>query len=309
MVEIFKTIGRSIEKCSEPEVGTWINVVAPTDEEVKSLASQIQLDIDSIKAALDEEERAHIELEENHTLIIIDVPIEDRTENTYFSTLPLGIVLMNDYIVTICTKKLPLIDTFCSGNFKAFTTQNQVRFLLLMLFRNAAYFLHYLKRINQMSNSIEKDMIRSYSNKEIIKMLRLQKSLVYFSNSIKTNESVMLKLKRFSFIRDNADAEDLMEDVVIEIEQAMEMARTYTAIITGVAETLATLADTQLNRTMKLLTGVTIILCIPTMISGLYGMNVPLPGASHPQMFWFITSGIVALAGIISFLMRKMRIF
>lgn len=309
MVEIFKTIGRSIENIEEPEAGTWINVVAPTETEVKTLATQIELDIDSIKAALDEEERAHIELEENHTLIIIDVPIEDRTENTYFSTIPLGIVLMKDHIVTICTKKLALIDTFCSGKFKAFTTQNQTRFLLLLLFRNAAYFLHYLKRINQMSNMIEKDMIRSYSNKEIVKMLRLQKSLVYFSNSIKTNESVMLKLKRFSFIKDNPDAEDLMEDVVIEIEQAMEMARTYTAIITGVAETLATLADTQLNRTMKFLTGVTIILCVPSIVSGIYGMNVDLPGSGFPHTFWILTGGIAAVSAALTFFMKKMKIF
>lgn len=309
MVEILKTVGRTIEKCGSPEAGTWINAVAPTVDEVKSLAAEIELDIDSIKAALDEEERAHIEVEENHVLIIIDVPIEDRTENTYFSTIPLGIVLMKDYIVTICTKKLPLIETFCSGKFKSFTTQNQTRFLLLMLFRNAAYFLHYLKRINQMSSAIERDMIRSYSNKEIVKMLRLQKSLVYFSNSIKTNESVMLKLKRFDFIRENSDTEELMQDVVIEIEQAMEMARTYTAIITGVAETLATLADTQLNRTMKLLTGVTIILCIPTIVSGIYGMNVALPGGSNPHTFWFLTGGIAVVAAVLTFFMKKMRIF
>ena len=309
MVEILKTVGRTIEKCNSLEAGTWINAVAPTVDEVKSLAAEIELDIDSIKAALDEEERAHIEVEENHVLIIIDVPIEDRTENTYFSTIPLGIVLMKDYIVTICTKKLPLIETFCSGKLKSFTTQNQTRFLLLMLFRNAAYFLHYLKRINQMSSAIERDMIRSYSNKEIVKMLRLQKSLVYFSNSIKTNESVMLKLKRFDFIRENSDTEELMQDVVIEIEQAMEMARTYTAIITGVAETLATLADTQLNRTMKLLTGVTIILCIPTIVSGIYGMNVALPGGSNPHTFWFLTGGIAAVAAVLTFFMKKMRIF
>lgn len=309
MVEIFKTIGRSIEKLSEPEPGMWINVVAPTEEEVKTLALQIELDIDSIKTALDEEERAHIEVEENHTLIIIDVPIEDRTENTYFSTIPLGIALMENCIVTICTKKLPLIEAFCTGKFKAFTTQNQTRFLLLMLYRNAAYFLHYLKRINQMSNAIEKNMIRSYSNKEVVKMLRLQKSLVYFSNSIKTNESVMLKLKRFSFIKDNPDAEDLMEDVVIEIEQAMEMARTYTAIITGVAETLATLADTQLNRTMKLLTGVTIILCVPTIVSGIYGMNVALPGSNFPHIFWFLTGGIATVCAVLALFMKKMKIF
>ena len=140
-------------------------------------------------------------------------------------------------------------------------------------------------------------------------MLRLQKSLVYFSNSIKTNESVMLKLKRFDFIRENPDTEELMQDVVIEIEQAMEMARTYTAIITGVAETLATLADTQLNRTMKLLTGVTIILCIPTIVSGIYGMNVALPGGSNPHTFWFLTGGIAIVAAVLTFFMKKMRIF
>ena len=132
MVEILKTVGRTIEKCDSLEAGTWINAVAPTVDEVKSLAAEIELDIDSIKAALDEEERAHIEVEENHVLIIIDVPIEDRTENTYFSTIPLGIVLMKDYIVTICTKKLPLIETFCSGKLKSFTTQNQTRFLLFL---------------------------------------------------------------------------------------------------------------------------------------------------------------------------------
>jgi magnesium transporter len=268
------------------------------------------MDPSHLRAALDEEERARIEIEPGSTLILVDVPkIEPSENNKYYSTLPLGIILAGDSILTVCTQEVPLIKDFIGGSVRSFYTFKKTRFILQILYKNASYYLMFLKQIDRRSSQIERELHISMKNKELIQLLELEKSLVYFSTSLRANEVVLERMLRLDAIKKYPEDEDLLEDVIIENKQAIEMATIYSNILSGTMDAFASVISNNLNIVMKLLTSITIIMAIPTIIASFWGMNVPVPMTENPWAFFTIIMITVALALLSTLFMWKKKLF
>ena len=310
MIRYYKTIETKLEKISDFEEGCWINLVEPTHEEIRSISDRFDIDIDSINAALDEEERSRIDVEDNHTLILIDIPIDESdSDSAHYSTIPLGIILTDRAIITVCTAQSKILNDFIVGHIREFYTYKKTRFILQILYKNATYYLLYLRRINKMTVDIEREIHKSMKNKELVQLLELEKSLVYFSTSLKAIELVLNKMLRTSTIKKYSEDEDLLEDVIIENRQALEMASIYGDILSRIMDAFSAIISNNQNNVMQLLTVVTLILSIPTMISGYFGMNVSnIPFSNNPNGFWIILfiSAIICL--ILSILLSKNKL-
>jgi len=314
MLKIFKTRqnggGTFIEELDIVEPGAWIICTAPDEAEIGRAAGIIGIAPEDLRAALDEEERPRMETEEGRTLILIDIPIRIAGEPTgIYSTIPLGIAISDDYILTICLQESPILQDFIAGKVKTFYTFKKTRFLFQILYRNASYYLNYLRQIDKRSTEIEKQLHLSLRNEELILLLNLEKSLVYFSTSLKSNEVVLEKILRFKPVRMFPEDEDLLEDVIIENKQAIEMANIYSNILSGTMDAFASIISNNLNIVMKFLASVTIVLAVPTMIASFFGMNVGIPLSGNPIAFAIIVGvSMVISAVLVVVLMKKKMI-
>ncbi|MBO7388682.1 MAG: magnesium transporter CorA family protein [Methanomicrobium sp.] len=289
MMEIYTTrkngTSDTLELCGSAEKGAWINLSSTNDDEIAEISEVTGFPAEYLKAALDEEESPRIESDNGNTLILIDLPeiIADGDDKIY-STIPLGILINEDNIVTVCLRNNVVIDDFRNGRIAGCNTLKRTRFLLQVLYKNSQYFLRYLRSIDRKTNAVEDSLHKSMKNKELIELLGIEKSLVYFSTSLKANEVVLEKIMKFKQIKMYEDDADLLEDVIIENKQAIEMANIYSNILSGMMDAFASIINNNMNRIMKILASVTIILSIPTMIASFFGMNVPLPFQESPMM-------------------------
>lgn len=292
------------------EKGCWINMVAPTEQEIKEICKKTKIEEEFIRDSLDFEEKARIDEEEDDgtTLFIVDVPIiEKEKESQVYTTMPLGMIVVRDeYFITISLKKNIIIDYFERKKVKNFSTYKKSRFLFQIMFMNASYYLTYLKRINKETEIAESILKGSMKNRELLKLLSLEKSLVYFTTSLKSNELVMEKTLRGKILKLYEEDEDILEDAIVENKQAIEMSKIYSDILNGTMDAYASIISNNLNGVMKFLTSITIILAIPTLISSLWGMNVPVPLQNNPYGF-VILSTICILVTVIAILMLKKR--
>lgn len=310
MFEIFKTIDEKIGALDKFEDGIWVNMVNPSEEEVQLVAENLKIDADYIRAALDEEESSRIEIDENCTLIVVDIPIsEPRGNSLRFITLPLGIILNGHSITTVCLKENQIIKEFIEKKVKGFYTFKKTRFILQILYKNATKYLQYLKQIDKLSNHIENKLHKSTKNKELIQLLELEKSLVYFSTSLKANEVVLEKMLRTESIKSYPDDTELLEDTIIENKQAIEMAKIYSDILSGTMDAFASVISNNLNIVMKFLASVTIVMAIPTMISSFFGMNVQVPLANNPLAFPIICTMTLVSCTVAALFMARKKMF
>lgn len=267
--------------------GNWINMVSPTEEEIKKVCKNINIKEDFIRYALDYEEKARIDVEEDDgtILFIIDIPIIENEEgNKVYSTMPIGVIFVrDDYFITVSITKNYII-TELEKN-KNVITYKKSRLLLQIFYANAERFLTLLKRLNKETEVAESVLKTSMKNKELLKLLSLKKGLVYFTTSLKSNEVVMEKTLRGNLIKLYEEDEDILDDAIIENKQAIEMSRIYSDILTGTLDAYASIISNNLNGVMQFLTSITIILAIPTMISSYWGMNVPVPLQNNPFGF------------------------
>lgn len=300
MLKIYNT-GKDTNKFEEIntfEKGSWINLVNPSEEEIKKVCDNLQIQEDFIRDSLDFEEKARIDIEEDDgtILFVVDVPIIEKTKdgNDIYTTMPLGmIVVRDDFFITVALKKNKVISTFEKTRIKNFQTYKKSRFIFQILYLNASYFLSYLKQINKETEIAEYILKNSMRNKELLKMLNLEKGLIYFMTSLKSNEVVMEKTLRGRIIKLYEDDEDILEDAITENRQAIEMAKIYSDILNGSMEAYGSIISNNLNGVMKTLTSITIVLAVPTMISSFWGMNVSLPFEHSP--FGFAIMIIIAL--------------
>ena len=292
MLKIYKTDieTNKFAEIKEFEKGSWINLVNPTENEIKKVCENLKIQDDFIRAALDNEEKARIDIEEDDEtiLFIVDVPIIEKSkdENDIYTTMPLGmIVVRDDYFITVSLNKNKIINSFEKMKIKNFQTYKKSRFIFQILYINASYFLSYLKQINKETEIAEYVLQKSMRNKELLKMLSLEKSLVYFTTSLKSNELVMEKTMRGKIIKLYEDDEEILEDAIIENKQAIEMSKIYSDILNGTMDAYASIISNNLNGVMKFLTSITIVLAVPTMVSSFWGMNVGLPLQNSPYGF------------------------
>jgi len=310
VIKYYMTLGSELVERDDFEPGVWVYVQNPTEEEIARVCSTVKVDTDLIRPALDEEERPRIETDNGHTLILVDIPtIEDDDGENVFTTIPLGIVYTKEAVVTVCLKETPILSDFIRGRVKSFLTQFKSRFILQILFKNATLYLSYLREIEKRSTKLEHDLQKSMRNKELTQLLRLEKSLVYFSTSLKSNETVLEKMLKFEAIKRFEEDQDLLDDVIIENKQAIEMTNIYSNILSSTMDAFASIISNNLNIVMKSLTIITIAMSVPTVISGLFGMNVPNGLENNPMGFVYIIIGTVILSvGITLYLFKNRRL-
>ena len=277
MLEFYKTFGTETKKIDKPEPGSWISAIAPTEEEKNYLIEEMGILPEFVKSSLDAEESSHIDYDEdyNQTLVIVDYPSAEEVEDGYdknmlqYTTLPLGIVIMKGYVVTISLYENLNIDDMAQGRIKGVNTDLKTRFLLLLLLRISQRYIIYLRQIDRISSRTEQRLHKSMQNKELIQMLGLEKSLVYFSTSLKTDEITLNKIMRGKAIKLYDEDQDLLDDVLIEIHQAIEMCNIYSNILSGTMDAFASVISNNLNIVAGLPfpqwwfpTGLAIVACI-----------------------------------------------
>lgn len=293
------------------EPGAWINLVNPSQEESVRLSEQFNIDITDLRAPLDLEETSRIAVEDNYTLIIVDVPTyEERNNKSYYVTIPLGIIVTENAVITTCLQELTLFDNFFNRRAKNFYTFMKTRFVFQLLYRNAELFLTALRSIDRQSDRIEAELENATRNEQLIDMMELEKSIVYLKASLKFNERIVKKLSSSnSSLKKYIEDEDLLEDTLIETQQAIEMAGIYENVLNAMTETTASIINNNQNTIMKTLALMTMILDIPTVIFSAYGMNFQnnwLPLNGLPHAFWYIVFIAASMsAAVVIYFFRK----
>lgn len=312
MIKIYNTDLQTnkTEESQEYNKGAWINMTAPTDDEIKKVCSKLKISEDFLKYPLDSEEKARIDIdeEEKTVLFIVDVPvIEKQDKEKVYSTMPLGmLVVRDDFFVTISLKQNKVIADL--EKLKDVCTYKKSRLILQIFYKNAELYLNNLKKINKETEVAESVLKSSLKNKELLKMLSLEKSLVYFTTSLKANEIVMEKTLRGKIIKLYDEDEDILEDAIIENKQAIEMSKIYSDILNGTMDAYASIISNNLNGVMKFLTSITIILAIPTMIASYWGMNVDVPMQfSHSPWAFYVVVAISIILGLIAMIWLKKK--
>ncbi|MDO4330177.1 MAG: magnesium transporter CorA family protein [Lachnospiraceae bacterium] len=313
MIQIFKTEDGVIHQKDERLPGSWIALTNPTATEILEISDAYQIDPDHLRAPLDEEERSRIEVEDDYTLILVDIPsIEERNDKDWYVTIPLGIVMTNDMIITVCLEETSILSAFMDGRVRDFHTFMKTRFILQILYKNASLYLQYLRIIDKKSEVIERKLHQSQRNQELIELQELEKSLLYFTTSLRSNEVVLEKLMKNEKIKKYPEDTELLEDVIIENKQAIEMANIYSGVLAGTMDVFASVISNNLNIVMKFLATVTIVMSIPTMVASFYGMNVNpvgMPFASHPYGFYIVLGFTAVLTLIVAWIFSKKNLF
>lgn len=309
MVNIYAMKNNTCERIENLVNDCWIDIVSPTYEELKEIASQTLTDEDLLTKLLDKEELPRIETSGTATLIVIDTPYvvdaNDKDKHKY-NTEPLGIIVNNGYFITISLKEQELLEDFKIGKVRDFSIAKKTRFIIQILLRTASFYQRELMAINEDINSKEASLYKSTDNKKLLYLLNIERTLVYFSTSLKANDVVLEKLAKGNILSLYEDDVDLLDDALIENKQAIEMVTIYREILTSVTDTYATIISNNLNDVMKFLAGITIVFSIPTMVASFIGMNVPLGSiGSSPMSFIFIILISVLLSLIIAYILKK----
>ena len=287
MVSYYKTVNGRIEEIKEYEEGCWVNCIAPDEDEVDYLLDFFDIPPELLRSALDEEESAHIDSEDDTTLIIIDVPVVEKVSGSItYSTMPIGIMITEKNVITVSLRENTIITEFSEGVVRNVMTNYKTHFVLHIMLRMATKYLQYLKQIDKISNRIERNMRKSAKNKELNQLLDVEKSLVYFSSSLKSDEITLEKVMRGRYIKLYEEDQDLLEDVLIEVKQAVDMTATYLNILNGTMDVFASIISNNLNVIMKIQASLTLLVSVPTVISGIYGMNI-IGGLPFDKVWWF----------------------
>ena len=312
MIQYFKNVdGRTVE-IDRPDMGVWVNLVPPfKDEEFVELSEDFEIPIEFLRDSLDIDERPRYEVEDNVKFLVIKTPTENNSFNdsdAFYITIPICIILTHNQIVTV--------NSFDNGAIKKFLNSFQKsqpdkrNMMVLKVFEKVVQnFMEFLKEINHRRNQYETSLYESNSNEDLLNLMRIQKSLVYFITSLRTNEMLMMKLERTNFLGLNEEEREFLSDLVVDTSQALEMANIYTNILTSTLDAFASVISNNLNNVMKRLTSITIIISLPTMVSGIFGMNVSIPWAQSPHAFYIPIIMSLTLSIIISWYFMKKKWF
>lgn len=311
MISYYKTINNRLIETEQVDKDCWINVVNPTTREIDYLSQKLLIPADFLADPLDIDENARVEQEKNCMLIVSRVPLEMNWDHDLpFTTIPIGIILKRDIIVTVCHKQTEVIQAFVESRVRGINTAKRDRFVLQIFLKSSILYLRYLKVINNKADEIQNKLHVATRNKELLLLLNFEKSLVYFNTSLKSNELMMMRLQRLKLVAlDRESEQDLIEDVMTETQQAIEMSKIYSNILSNMMGAHSSIISNNLNITIRFLTSVTIILSLPILVASLYGMNVPLPFQHEPYAFWIVMFIAVSLSSIGVFFFRKKNLF
>ena len=299
MITIYKTGEQGLEVITETVKGCWINVVDPTPDELGQLRD-LNVPQEFITYPLDLDERPRVEREDGETMILLRIPVYQGTNSDVpYATIPIGIVMDGQWIMTICRQDHDILREFAGGKVRGLSTAKRNRFILQVLLSAANKYLFYLREINRTVDGLEDQLQMAQRNRELMGLLKYQKSLVYFTTALKANELMMERLHRSGFFRTYPDDEDLLEDVITENQQAIEMTNINSNILSNTMGAFASIISNNLNQVMKFLAAATIVVALPTLIASLYGMNVRLPFQEHPMAFAVVLLAAIAAALVV----------
>lgn len=312
MKKIYRTDNGVLLEQTEYGAGVWVQLVAPTESELYEISTHYQIDPADLRAALDTDESSRLQLEDGYTLILADIPSDEiRNERRAYTTLPLGIILVQDAIITICSIDTMVLKPFTLMQIRSFSTKKRMRFIYQILLRASNMYQYFLRAIDHNRMEIE-SRINSSDTKDsdLLDLHELDSTLVYFTTSLNANKVVLERMNRYDRIQQYPDDTELLEDVIIENRQALEMCNIYRDIIHGTRDLLSTVINNRMNNIMKYLTSITLVMAIPTIISGLYGMNVSgnwIPLANIPHGFSIICGGTVIICVIALLILKKRK--
>ena len=310
MIKMYKTNTQTgiTKEINKIEKNCWINLIKPTAEEIKKISSQLDIDETDLNNFLDEEEQARTEVEDNYRLIVLDIPtFEKHTTYNLSVTVPLIILqVKDDYIITMCSKDTDMFNDFLDGKVKNFYTEKKSRFTMQIILKVASNYIKELKKINEETNKSEKSLKKSTSNNDLLRLMHLQKSLVYFTTSLKSNDVVLEKLQKTNLMPLYNEDIDVLEDAIIENKQAIEMASIYSSILRSTIDVFGMIISNNLDKIMKFLAGFTIVISIPTIVASFMGMNVPL-GIFKDNPYSFLIMVIIStiLSILAAYILKK----
>jgi magnesium transporter len=313
MIRYFKSENRKITEIDQIEKDCWVNIQPPINPDtLKKFSDDQNIPFDYLLDSLDIDERSRFEVEDDITLIVLKAPILNETSSNnepLYITIPIGLVITPNNIFTISAYESPIIEDFIENRMKNIDPSNKKDFILKTFERSVFYFLQYLNEMNRKRSLFEQRMIKSMNNHKLVQLMNLEKSLVYFATSLRTNEVLLMKLRRTNTLELNEDQDDFLEDIIVDNSQALEMANIYTNILSSTMDTFASIISNNLNTVMRRLTTVTLILMVPTLIASLYGMNVPLPMANNKLAFPMIIMLSLVFVVLSSLYFKKQKWF
>ena len=304
MLTIYKTTEQGLEQLDSMANGAWVKVVDPTPEEIQQLVTW-GIDADYINYSLDLDEMPRMERDEEYTFILIRIPHRQPESDIPYTTIPLGILIRGNMIVTICRYDKEMFRVLANGKYRLLKTGKRYRFALYIFLETATRYLTHLREINRMTEALEDQLQRSTRNREVLELLKYQKSLTYFSTALRSNEVMMERVQRTQIFNYYEEDQDLLEDVLTENQQAIQMTNINTEILSSMMDAFASIISNNLNSVMKALAAITIIINVPAVVAAFYGMNVKLPGEEHPLAFLTVFGIALGLTAVATFIFYK----
>ena len=311
MLHFYRTDDQKIHEEARMGDGVWVHMVAPTRDEIGRVSRFARVDADDLAAALDEEETSRLDLNDDYTLILVDIPAQEvRHEERAWTTIPLGMLLARNMIITVCTEDTPILQRFVRGEVKEFSTKKRLRFIYQILLYSALLYQSSLRILDRKRVELEEAAMDASDDIDLMALHELESTLVYFATSLRANNVIIDRLTRYRRLEQYPDDQELLEDVLVETKQAIEMTGIYRDILTGTRELLSAVINNRLNNVMKYLTSITLVMAIPTVISGLYGMNVDgqwMPLSSTPHGFAIICALIVVICVVVLLILWRKK--
>lgn len=312
MIQYFKNINQKTVEIDQPESGSWINISPPLNQqEFSELSENLEIPLDFLTDSLDIDERSRFEEDDNVKLIVIKTPTENNSFNeseAYYITIPICIILTHNQIVTVNSFDNPAIKKFLN-TFQNRDTEKRSMMVLKIFEKITQAYMQYLKEINQRRNLMEQKLYASSRNEELLEMMKIQKSLVYFVTALKSNEMLLMKIARTNFLKLNEEENELLDDMIVDISQALEMANIYTNILSSTLDAFASIIANNQNQVLKRLAVITIVLTFPVLIASLFGMNVPSGFERSSYAFYIVAFLSLGIALIIGWYFFRKKIF
>lgn len=304
MLNIYKTTEEGLEKVDAMVNGAWANVVDPSPEEIEKLMDW-GMETDYINYSLDQDEMPRLERDDDYTFILLRIPIHQPDSDVPYTTVPLGMMILGNKIITVCRYDSDIFKVLITGKYRLMKTGKRYRLALYIFLETAARYLNLLREINRATELVEDQLQKSTRNREVLELLKYQKCLTYFSTALRSNEVMMERVQRTQLFNYYEEDQDLLEDVLTENQQAIQMTSINTEILSSMMDAFASIISNNLNGVMKALAALTIVVSLPGTVAAFYGMNVVLPGESHPQAFLLVFGIAVALTATTTFIFYK----
>jgi len=304
MLTIYKTTEHGLEQLESMANGTWVKAIDPTPDEIQQLVNW-GIDAEYINYSLDLDEMPRIERDDDYTFILIRIPHRQPNSDIPYITIPLGIMIKGNVIVTICREDKEMFKVLANGKYRLLKTGKRYRFALYIFLETATRYLTHLREINSITEGLEDQLQKSTRNSEVLELLKYQKSLTYFATALRSNEVMMERVQRTQIFNYYEEDQDLLEDVLTENQQAIQMTNINTEILSSMMDAFASIISNNLNGVMKALAAITIIINVPAVVAAFYGMNVQLPGEGHPLAFLTVFAISLTLTALATFIFYK----